>query len=113
MRRSARMKRPNVRSLLIFLAGVLFGAGIVGASWMATRGGDTEGDEARAYATAIVHATPGTQLKGVHRIGPSLWIVRVRNRTGTDRCALMNMSRLKPIGPEGIVTLPVLTATNC
>ena len=98
---------------MIFLAGLAVGAAIVGAAWIATRGGDTEGDEARAYATAIVHTTPGTQLKGVQRIGPSLWKVRVRNKTGTDKCALMNMSRLKPLGPEGLVTLPMLTPTNC
>ena len=98
---------------MIFLVGVVVGAGIVGAAWIATRGGDTEGDKARAYATAMVHATRGTQLKAVQRIGPSLWKVRVRNRTGTDKCALMNISRLTPRGPGRMFTLPALTPTNC
>jgi hypothetical protein len=107
------MKRANAGSLVIFLVGLVVGAGVVGATWIATRRGETDGDEARAYATAIVHATPGTQLQGMQRIGPSLWKVRVRNRTGTEKCALMNLSRLRPFGPGGMATLPMLTPTEC
>src|SRR5437764_1356501 len=107
------MKRAHARSLLIFLVGLLVGAGIVGAVWIATRSDDTEADKARAYATAIVHLSPGAQLKGVRRIGPSLWKVRVRNRTGTNKCALMNTSRLTSVGPAGTIKLPMLAPTDC